>query len=83
MEFHVVGIIWFVLSVLVTRWARTKGHGIFTALFIFLLSLVLSPLVGFIVVFFMNDRSTVCPNCGARCDSVNNCCDKCGWEKKD
>lgn len=81
MEF-IAGIIWFVLVVLIAVWARKKGHGIFTTLFIFLLSLVFSPLLGFIVVLFMNNRTTVCPNCGARYDKNRGECAKCGWEKR-
>lgn len=48
-------LMWFVLSIAAGFWNHSRGNGFFTGL---LISILLSPIIGFLVVIFTKSKKT-------------------------
>jgi hypothetical protein len=68
---------WIVLSIACGNYARNRGSS-FLGFFIF--SVLISPLIGFIVVFISTGKSEInkCPDCAEFIKSEANVCKHCG-----
>lgn len=74
-------LVWFILCILVAMFANKKGR---SGIVYFLLSIVISPLIGFIVVLILGDANKIkCSNCGEKIDEKANVCPFCGDVKKE
>lgn len=71
---------WFILSILVAVYANNKGQsGILT----FIVSMMLSPLIAFIIVFVSKDKTKIkCYNCGQNIDKYAKVCPFCNKQNE-